>query len=229
MQYIRKENTQPSDWESWFLTGSGKRSYDYKQDETALSQKSEALKYLLEEQGNLCAYCQRQLTTEAASIEHIIPKSLNKELSTNYYNLVAVCRKPHVDESGKLSCDKSRRNEIMTPLVLHSDFQVLKDRNHAYLQAGSDGSVIAKERTSKETKAQVDAFLTLTNVGEHSLLKIERTNLLIAIDKNIRLLRLTKEKVNEYYQVEFDKIISNNQQPHRQFLLMILSKKLGRN
>jgi len=84
MQFINKSHLIPPDWDIWFTTATGRRTYNYA-DYQELRDLGLAKEYLLNEQSGLCAYCQKQITTDNASIEHIVPKSHNTALSTNYY------------------------------------------------------------------------------------------------------------------------------------------------
>jgi hypothetical protein len=92
MQYIKKQNTPPIEWDIWFTKAAGDRSYDYGNDNKSLTNLRQARQFLINEQHGLCAYCQQTISMENSSIEHVIAKEFNKELSTNYYNLVAVCK-----------------------------------------------------------------------------------------------------------------------------------------
>lgn len=57
MQYIKKENTPPVEWDDWFTTAIGTRTYDYKADYSELLKIRSAKKYLIDEQHGFCAYC----------------------------------------------------------------------------------------------------------------------------------------------------------------------------
>ena len=121
MQFIEKLNTPPPQWESWFTTAVGRRSYDYHEDFDNLPGLKEARQYLIDEQHGLCAYCQRPIKLSNSSIEHIIPKQLNKYLSTAYHNLVAVCRDQQKDQNDRYHCDMEKSNRVIIPVILMSN------------------------------------------------------------------------------------------------------------
>lgn len=125
MQYIKKQNIPPSDWDKWFTTATGKRSYDYKTDYSALTQIENARAFLIAEQSELCAYCQKTIKLADSSIEHIVPKEQNIELSTNYHNLVAVCKTQVKDSNGQYHCDKAKVNKPITPFIFLSNSDVI--------------------------------------------------------------------------------------------------------
>ena len=77
MQYINKSDSEPREWNAWFTTGTGRRSYDYAADQGGLADLPLAKAHLWQEQNGLCAYCQSKLPIENASIEHVIPKTHN--------------------------------------------------------------------------------------------------------------------------------------------------------
>ena len=144
MQYIKKANQPPEQWDHWFTRTDAKRSYDYGNDIDVLPNREGARLHLLTEQNYLCAYCQKKLTLENSSIEHVLPKSLNKELSTNYFNLVAVCKSPLPDPNTKrLHCDKEKGDKIIPPLLFLSNSDC-GDDNHAWFYARADGSIEIK-------------------------------------------------------------------------------------
>ncbi len=52
---------------------------------------------LLQEQHQVCCYCERDITASHSHIEHLVPKSVNDALTFDYANLLASCE----GESGK--------------------------------------------------------------------------------------------------------------------------------
>lgn len=146
---------------------------------------------LLNEQGCLCPYCERQLEISDASIEHFHPESSFPRLQLDYYNLFACC---HV-------CNRNKTDHLIPAYVFdvrlnaldpkhlildrHQDFQI------KYVQEGTNDVVLRimpLEKTSKD-KRQEDAnwmlFLTTEILGlnEPTRLKEPRAKVLSMILK----------------------------------------------
>ncbi|MBK9299096.1 MAG: TIGR02646 family protein [Bacteroidetes bacterium] len=175
MQYIKKQSTEPADWNNWFTVPPLRRTFDYDADYAALPNLSFAKAYLIAEQCGLCAYCQQKIEVDNASIEHVTPKKHNKELSTSYFNLVAVCKKNQVKDppTGLFHCDSTRGNLLMTPIIFYSNAQSIPDRINKFFIAYASGEIGAKPNLQIEIKKQVEAFLEILNLN-HSILKANR-------------------------------------------------------
>jgi uncharacterized protein (TIGR02646 family) len=202
MQYIKKQNTAPQDWDSWFARGDGasnvQRSYIYNQAHPDLK------KYLLEEQNGLCAYCQQKININTSSVEHVFPQSLNEELSTNYHNLVLVCSGT---AAGEKHCDKARGNQFIINLIfsnlagLHIKNQyddtaisaLSQDdinslwhniRLNVYFEAQADGQITKPYKPNTDEphlNEQIDFFINILNLN-HSQLVAARKNAIKALD-----------------------------------------------
>ncbi len=228
MQYIQKQNTKPSNWNTWFTKGTGHRSFDYRADYSSLPNLKQAKNYLLVEQHYLCAYCQQKLTSETASIEHVIPKEFNKELSTNYHNLVAVCKdSPKDNESKRKHCDKERGNKLLPPFIFYSSSDVTNTSNSPFFKAYSDGQILAKDRISSEDKAQAEAFIEILNLNHTQLKEKRAKDVLNGLIAAFQL--LPHHQRTNYWRVQFDRILLNKTQPFRQFLLIYIGSKIGIN
>lgn len=227
MQFIPKKETPPMDWNLWFSTGTGIRSYDYKADYSALRDIVYAKKYLLEEQHELCAYCQKSLTVENASIEHVIPKEHNVPYSTNYHNLVAVCKDSNADGNGRRYCEPIRGSELLPPIVFYKDAEVSREKNNAYFKANRDGTISPKPNCLESKKKQVEAFIEILNLNHSSLVK-NRKNALDGILGPWYVISDNRQKQN-YLRTQFDRVLNFEQIPFRQFLLIYLGEKLGIN
>jgi uncharacterized protein (TIGR02646 family) len=79
------------------------------------------LECLIKEQFGICAYCNQEITTRPATVEHLICQSHNHNLDLNYYNLFAVC-KGNEGIKDKSHCDKYRannkKNDYFFPFIL---------------------------------------------------------------------------------------------------------------
>ena len=171
MQYIHKQEIPPVDWDLWFTIQSEdgiRRSYDYGIDCPALLNLHLAKGFLLNEQNGLCAYCQKTLNNEDASIEHIAPKEHNLPLSTNYYNLVAVCRNPVKDPvNGRSHCDKERGGKLLPTLIFYKNCNVTATKSNAYFEVYSNRGILPKNILSQEIKSQVQSFIDILNLNSH--------------------------------------------------------------
>jgi uncharacterized protein (TIGR02646 family) len=227
MQYIEKQNTPPVDWEKWFTTGTGKRTYDYKADSAALPFLRDVKKFLIEEQHGLCAYCNQKINIDNASIEHIIPKECNVPFSTSYTNLIAVCKTPLKDpKTGKDHCDKEKGSHIITPLVLLSNCDVTEKRNNPYFGAHTDGTIYAKS-TRQADFFQAQAFIETLNLNHYLLMESRSKDMLAGLLQGFMACDVRHQRL--YLKTQFDRIMADKKIPHRQFLLIYLAGKLGIN
>lgn len=227
MQFIKKNETTPEEWEQWFTTGNGVRSFNYGADYQNLPNISQAKEFLLNEQSNLCAYCQRELKKEEASIEHIIPKSHNLELSTNYFNLVAVCKETSIDpNTGRKCCEPERGNRLLPPIFYYQDAQVTQNSNHRYFVVYQDGTIAPKHDLKPEIKNQVQAFIEILNLN-HSNLSEQRSDMLKGILDVFVL--LDKKEKNNFLQAQMNRLLHNTSEPFRQYLLIYIATRRGIN
>ena len=88
------------------------------------SEKRAILHSLLNEQGDLCAYCTRKISETDAHVEHLIPQSARTGCddpdSVDYNNLLAVCDGFEGSAAG-LTCDRARGDAPLTVNPLRSD------------------------------------------------------------------------------------------------------------
>lgn len=235
MEFINKQNNQPAQWNTWFTTANGSRSYNYALDYQQLTLLPDARQYLILEQQNLCAYCQRDISLETSSIEHVIPKSVNIALSTNYHNLVAVCKGTsldHVQERMTRHCDKSRLNKHILPLFFFQDCKVSFNltnqgaQNNSYIKVKFNGTILAKENLPVELQQFVNYMIhTILNLNHPALVE-ERRNAIAAITAVLA----TNSANNARRQMIFN-LISNlaANTPHRFYTQVFFCQRLGFN
>ncbi len=226
MQYIPKQPTPPSEWDKWFTTANKRKSVDYSADYQNFTQIKKVKEYLIAEQSGLCAYCQRSLALEDASIEHLVPKGFNTILSTSYWNLVAVCKNPSIDSKGKLHCDKERKDQLLVHIIMYSNAEVTHTRNHGFFIVKPDGAILAKPGLNQNISNQTESFIDILNLN-HSFLKHSRAEALNGILDNLH--QIGHPKKREFLQVQFQRIFESKCEPFRQFLLIYLGQKLGIN
>ncbi len=88
MKYIQK-NQEPRSLTDWNQKLGG-RIKDWKSFNKSV--KNDVYESLLKEQGFICAYCSRPIIRTNCHIEHYRPKSVYKELTFTYTNLIASCQ-----------------------------------------------------------------------------------------------------------------------------------------
>jgi uncharacterized protein (TIGR02646 family) len=227
MQYIDKSDSEPREWNAWFTTGTGRRSYDYAADQGGLLDLPLAKAHLWHEQNGLCAYCQSKLPIENASIEHVIPKTHNVPMSTNYHNLVVVCKKTVVDpDTLRRYCEPVRGDRLIPSLVFYRNAMVA-EVNHAFFDAYADGTVGAMGNLPPEIKFQVASFIEILNLN-HEHLKTKRAkDALSPILEAFKTINPARKR--DFLRSEFNRVERDPTSPFRQFLLIYLGKKIGLN
>jgi len=230
MQYIKKQNQEPEEWGDWFLVPPGERTYDFGKDRDALTHLRAAKQFLLKEQYHLCAYCQQKINLDNSSIEHVTPKEHNKELSTSYFNLVAVCNRNQVEDplTGKLHCDKARGSQLIPPLVFYSNSLSTSNRLNAFFEANASGEIIAKRTMPIRIKNQIEAYIEPLNLN-HSVLKAKRAkDTLNGLTLAYNSLAPGSHQRASFWNVQYQRILNNPSHPFREFLLVYIGSKIKR-
>ena len=168
MQYIQKQPTEPADWNQWFTVPPGVRTFDYKVADARLTQLARA--FLIQEQHGLCAYCQQTITLADSSIEHVTPKTHNRELSTVYFNLVAVCKRNQIKDSttGRTHCDSTRGSTLLPPIIFYANATSRENKVNRYFDVGSNGKIEPKRGLDESTSKQVSAFIEILNLNHET-------------------------------------------------------------
>lgn len=223
MQYIQKQELQPKDWDNWFKTANGVRTFDYLKAQNNGADLKAVREYLIKEQHYLCVYCQSKITIDNSSIEHVIPKSLNLELSTNYHNLVAVCQNQIKDENERLHCDKEKGSLPILPYIFYSNSDVNIEMNNSYFRASNDGSIIAKANIKENEYFQIRSFIDILNLN-HTILLQKRKSAIYAMTTVFKNLSKNQKKV--FWKSKLNTFVANKSNPYRQFLLIYCQSKL---
>lgn len=242
MQYIKKAELAPPLWDTWFSTREAppRRSYDYAKDYAILANPSAVLAFLIQEQVGLCAYCQSEINPQTASIEHVIPKSFAPEISTDYHNLVAVCKNPIADPYTKKShCDKERGNELIPSLIFYKNATIHFEREknvwkkNRYFEAQADGRIavnpdlmsnrFASHRT--EIGDQANAFIEILNLN-HSNLVAKRK---LTLETLLNGKPTNPAELSAYFRARFRSYYLDRKRPNREFILIYLFQKLQAN
>lgn len=88
MKHIKK-SPEPSRLTQW-KQKLGSRTPDWKSFSQPV--KNEVYESLLQEQGYICCYCSRPISRKNCHIEHFKPKSVYRNLTFEYTNLIASCQ-----------------------------------------------------------------------------------------------------------------------------------------
>ncbi|MBS1685087.1 MAG: TIGR02646 family protein [Bacteroidetes bacterium] len=228
MQFIDKDAVQPDNWDIWFTTATGRRSFDYSTDYSALTQIQNAKRHLLTEQSFLCAYCQSPLKMETSSIEHVIPKSKNVKSSTLYHNLIAVCKDSIKDSSGKKHCDKEREDQLLPAIVFHNDANVSTQNSNAYFKVYGDGQIVVNyDLKDEHLVAQIKAFIEILNLNHENLVAKRSKEMLAPILDAFQ--RVSKNQRKTFWENKFNVILQTPSYPFRQYLLIYIANKLAIN
>lgn len=231
MEYINKRNTEPADWNSWFTVPPSRRTYDYGADYSSLPNLSCVKQFLIDEQHSLCAYCQQKVTVKDASIEHVIPKEHNKELSTNYYNLVAVCKKQQVPDSmtRKLHCDSPRGSELIPTIIFYRNAKSTSQSTNKYFEARSNGEIVPKQNLESSTFHQVESFINTLNLNHSNLVYKRAKDTLRGIIEAYNFLPNGSHQKAIFWRMKYQNVLNNPNQEFREFLLIFLGKRCGLN
>ena len=108
-------------------------------------EKLELLSQLIQDQRGICCYCEAGITIDNSHIEHIIPRSADKDKHLSYGNLLASCLK-ETAKGMPLTCGKARGN-------WHDDAAYLNPcdpRSAEKIKYSMDGKVSATPDTHNE-------------------------------------------------------------------------------
>lgn len=100
------------------LTGYKKQKWAYYEGIPSAI-KTSILESLLEEQGCVCAYCMKRISTDDMTIEHYISQSADKSKTLDYQNMLGVCFGNRGKKEEEQTCDAHRGNSVLVvdPLI----------------------------------------------------------------------------------------------------------------
>lgn len=138
---------------------------------------------LITEQGNLCCYCQVQITDNSDShIEHFKPRSCPAAEDLNYNNLHASCNNPQ--HCGRKKDDWYDPELMISPL--DSDCE-------AQFSYTSNGEILAVKKANKQKAAE--AMISKLNLNCDGLIRRRRA----AIDGVVSVIEaLSREEIDEF-------------------------------
>lgn len=108
---------------------------------------------LCREQGYLCAYCMRRISTTSSHVEHVIPQSKCRPgQDVDYNNLLAVCDgNERTGQRSALTCDRARQD---SPLKVNP----LRPETLASIKYRKNGIIYSNDQ---ETQRDLDETLNL--------------------------------------------------------------------
>ncbi len=87
-----------------------------------------------------CAYCERKITLENSTIEHISPRDKDHQLECEYSNLVLSCK-------SKDSCDRYKDSKVWEDRYIHP---VLNEPTK-YFEFSAKGYILGKNEDAQDT------------------------------------------------------------------------------
>ncbi|KAM3091558.1 retron system putative HNH endonuclease [Phormidesmis sp. 146-35] len=110
---------------------------------------------LLQEQGYICCYCEMRIGTLTCRIDHLVPRSVDRSLWFDYYNLLASCPGEDEVEKKPVFCEQQRGNRLLPVSPLQEEcIQAFGFREN--------GEVFAKDQSgNKEAVEQTIEILGL--------------------------------------------------------------------
>ncbi len=90
---------------------------------------------LLEEQGHLCCYCMRRISSEISRIEHFLPQRMFRQEELNYSNLFLACSISEGLPPSQQHCDIIKSDKLIPKYILHP-------RCRAYFRYNIDGEIL---------------------------------------------------------------------------------------
>lgn len=171
---------------------------------------------LLDEQGYLCAYCMQRISEDTMKVEHIKPRSKNKELNFEYKNLVACCKGGEGYSKDMQHCDtKKDDREISIDVFSDADIGTISYSSHT-------GEI---KSSNTEYNKDINDILNLNC----SYLKRQRISVLNAA---IEALGKNLDWKNSRIKKQYDKYLNKDKEgmykPYCGIVLWFLGKKLAK-
>lgn len=184
---------------------------EYKKFENAYydgyKDKDEIKKYLLKEQGYLCGYCMRRLSSvKETKIEHLVPQSKlgDERQALNYKIMVGVCYGNIGKDRKKeqLTCDAHRGNEALT--ILPFDKTCIDK-----IKYDMAGRIFSDE---KEVNKDLNETLNLNYNGENAYLMLNRKTALEVLKNQLR----NYQKKGTWSKALLEKFLQRYEQPDKE-------------
>ena len=185
--------------------------YDELHEEDKIMMKS----ILLQEQGNICAYCMTRIQADTSTIEHYIPRhgqNGDMSLSLEYRNLFAVCRRTRGEKAKNKTCDDRKGDRLIS-------INPSRDSDIEQIRYKTDGTIYSDNASFNQ---DLDNTLNLND----ATLKSNRKAAVDAV-----LLQLSKRKKGSWNKEYIQKVLDTYQSanPKTEYVGIIiyrLQKKL---
>ena len=116
------------------------------------TQYQQARRYLIDNIGEYCSYCERKVAASLA-VEHIIPKILNPELELEWSNLLLACT----------NCNSTKGDkEVLLDLLVWPHLE----NTYILFSYPNDGSVIPADNVSDKKHEQIQNFINLVGLNK---------------------------------------------------------------
>lgn len=148
MKCINKQNEPPS-FSNWKALDDENWQPTY--GNLSNPEKKELKNALLEEQGYICCYCNRQISGEDSHIEHFKPQSDYQELALDYNNLHASCLKEQSKSTPK-HCGVAKDNWFDGGVTI-SPLDVICEQKFRYTD---DGHISPLNDPDRNTQIFID-------------------------------------------------------------------------
>ncbi len=114
MKYIIKD-PEPDEFKDWKELANDEWQPTY--DDLRGNEKSAVKSSLMQEQGFICCYCERRLTTGDSHIEHFKPQSDDSVDPLDYSNMMCSCQN-RLDKGDPRHCGNLKEDWFDTPLLI---------------------------------------------------------------------------------------------------------------
>ncbi len=126
---------------------------------------TEARPYLIEEQNELCAYCERRIERDSSHTEHLKPKSIYPDLKLDYKNLVASCNGFFLENESKAkeTCGHRKDNSFDEDLFL--DPTTVTNITDYFIYNKDTGEIFSNPNKSEYEQTQANHMIELLNLN----------------------------------------------------------------
>ncbi|MCT4616415.1 MAG: TIGR02646 family protein [Marinifilaceae bacterium] len=150
MKFINK-NQEPTEFSDW--KNKENENWQPTYNELQNPEKQKVFQSLLDEQGYICCYCERELKNNDYHIEHFKPKDQNEfpELQLEYANLLCSCQR-NVNHGEPLHCGNSKKNWYDDNLLI-SPLDTDCEEHFSYR---ADGHIIPSQADNKKAETTIE-------------------------------------------------------------------------
>ncbi len=121
--------------------------------------------YIVHEQKNLCAYCERKLENiEELSIDHFKKRKLFPELTLDFYNLFVSCNNPYHCENFK---DNKKLSKNDYEKIIHPSLEDPEE----YLEYNLTGEIVPRENLDPLKREKALFTIEVFNLNDRGLIE----------------------------------------------------------